>query len=148
MSWVGAAMPLSKPRISTDWRPMVRRAPVATPDRLCVFLVVARMMATLLPQNTGVFTNDQCLPSDRITFAHQLGIAECRTVLTGRMHFKGPDQHHGFHERLVGDIGDTNGVVEPQGPGNDFLKAMVLDTRSWQRRPGDKPGYGLRSNGY
>ena len=30
------------------------------------------------------------------------------TVLAGRMHFKGPDRFHGFHERLVGDIGDPS----------------------------------------
>ena len=75
-------------------------SPLCVPSR-------CSMLSTLLPQRNGVFINEQCLPSDRITFVHELGISGYRTVLTGRMHFKGPDQRHGFHERLVGDIGDT-----------------------------------------
>lgn len=76
-------------------------SPLCVPSR-------SSLLSTLLPQRMGIFTNDQCLPSDRITFVHELAIAGYRTVLTGRMHFKGPDQRHGFHERLVGDIGNTN----------------------------------------
>jgi len=38
------------------------------------------------------------------TFAHALGAAGYRTVLGRRMHFVGPDQRHGFHSRLVGDV--------------------------------------------
>ncbi|TLY64894.1 MAG: choline-sulfatase, partial [Gammaproteobacteria bacterium] len=38
------------------------------------------------------------------TFAHYLRIAGYRTVLSGKMHFCGPDQLHGFEERLTTDI--------------------------------------------
>ena len=38
------------------------------------------------------------------TFAHYLRSAGYRTVLAGKMHFCGPDQLHGFEERLTTDI--------------------------------------------
>ncbi|HEX9518067.1 MAG TPA: choline-sulfatase, partial [Streptosporangiaceae bacterium] len=38
------------------------------------------------------------------TFAHYLRGAGYRTVLAGKMHFCGPDQLHGFEERLTTDI--------------------------------------------
>ena len=56
---------------------------------------------------TGVFTNDQCLPSDRITFVHELGNAGYRTVLCGRI----PQRPRLTIERLVGDIEIPTGAV-------------------------------------
>lgn len=38
------------------------------------------------------------------TFAHYLRIMGYRTCLSGKMHFVGPDQLHGFEERLTTDI--------------------------------------------
>ncbi len=38
------------------------------------------------------------------TFAHYLRLAGYRTCLAGKMHFVGPDQLHGFEERLTTDI--------------------------------------------
>ena len=38
------------------------------------------------------------------TFAHALRHAGYRTCLSGKMHFVGPDQMHGFEERLTTDI--------------------------------------------
>jgi choline-sulfatase len=56
------------------------------------------------PGATTVWSNGCVLPSDTPTFAHALGAAGYETVLCGRMHFNGPDQHHGFERRLVGDL--------------------------------------------
>lgn len=56
------------------------------------------------PSATGVWSNGCVLPSDVPTFAHALGAAGYETILCGRMHFNGPDQHHGFERRLVGDL--------------------------------------------
>src|SRR5699024_12634941 len=64
----------------------------------------ASMLSGLLPSETGIYTNMQCLPSDTATFAHALSVAGYETVLSGRMHFVGPDQSHGFEKRFVGDI--------------------------------------------
>ena len=38
------------------------------------------------------------------TLAHYLALTGYRTVLSGKMHFVGPDQLHGFEERLTTDI--------------------------------------------
>ena len=58
----------------------------------------------LLPSRTGVYDNAAELPASVPTFAHHLRAAGYRTVLAGKMHFIGPDQLHGFEERLVPDV--------------------------------------------
>jgi choline-sulfatase len=72
-------------------------SPLCVPSR-------SSILSGLLPSNTGVFNNMQCLRSDEATFVHSLAIAGYETVLCGRMHFNGPDQRHGFEKRFVGDI--------------------------------------------
>jgi len=47
------------------------------------------------------------------TFAHALALAGYGTVLCGRMHFEGPDQHHGFVRRLVGDVTGARDTTRP-----------------------------------
>jgi arylsulfatase A-like enzyme len=42
--------------------------------------------------------------SDIPTYAHHLRRAGYQTALSGKMHFVGPDQLHGFEERLTTDI--------------------------------------------
>ena len=44
------------------------------------------------------------LPASVPTLAHYLRLAGYRTTLSGKMHFVGPDQLHGFDERLTTDI--------------------------------------------
>ena len=54
---------------------------------------------------TGVFDNAAEFSPVIPTFAHYLRSALAhRTVLSGKMHFCGPDQLHGFEERLTTDI--------------------------------------------
>jgi len=72
-------------------------APLCVPSRMS-------FLSGKLPAGLGIFDNDSTLPSDMPTIAHALGERGYRTVLIGRMHFKGDDQRHGFDERLVGDI--------------------------------------------
>ncbi len=57
-----------------------------------------------LPSATGVYDNAAEFPSQMPSFAHYLRRAGYRTILTGKMHFCGPDQLHGFEERLTTDI--------------------------------------------
>ncbi len=52
----------------------------------------------------GAWDNAAEFPSSIPTFAHHLQTAGYRTILTGKMHFVGPDQLHGFEERLTTDI--------------------------------------------
>ena len=72
----------------------------------CPLCVPARMsfLTGRYPSRTGVSSNTHVLDSDIPTFAHAMGRAGYETVLCGRMHFRGPDQHHGFERRLVGDF--------------------------------------------
>jgi len=57
-----------------------------------------------LPSRTGGFDNAAELAADVPTFAHYLRRAGYNTVLSGKMHFCGADQLHGFEERLTTDI--------------------------------------------
>jgi choline-sulfatase len=64
----------------------------------------ATVMNGLLPSRTGVYDNAAEFPSSVPTFAHYLRLSGYRTCLSGKMHFVGPDQLHGFEERLTTDI--------------------------------------------
>ena len=52
----------------------------------------------------GAYDNAAEFPSDIPTIAHYLRKLGYRTSLAGKMHFVGPDQLHGFEERLTTDI--------------------------------------------
>ncbi|MEM6487006.1 MAG: choline-sulfatase [Pseudomonadota bacterium] len=72
-------------------------SPLCAPGR-------ASFMSGQLPSVTGVYDNAAEFPSDLPTYAHHLRRAGYRTSLIGKMHFVGPDQLHGFEERLTTDI--------------------------------------------
>jgi choline-sulfatase len=61
-------------------------------------------MAGQLPAKIGAFDNAAEFAADIPTFAHYLRHAGYRTMLSGKMHFCGADQLHGFEERLTTDI--------------------------------------------
>ena len=73
-------------------------SPLCVPSRMA-------FLTGLEAHVTGVFTNDDYLPSDIPTIAHAMAAEEYDCRLIGRMHFNGPDQHHGFSKRPIGDIG-------------------------------------------
>jgi choline-sulfatase len=62
------------------------------------------MMAGLLASNAGAYDNGAEFPASIPTFAHYLRTLGYQTCLSGKMHFIGPDQLHGFGERLTTDI--------------------------------------------
>ncbi len=72
-------------------------SPLCAPGR-------AAFMSGQLPSRTGVYDNAAEFGSDIPTFAHHLRRAGYQTCLSGKMHFVGPDQLHGFEERLTTDI--------------------------------------------
>jgi choline-sulfatase len=72
-------------------------SPLCTPAR-------ASLMTGLLPSRTHSYDNAAGFSSEIPTFAHHLRAEGYRTVLAGKMHFCGPDQLHGFEERLTTDI--------------------------------------------
>lgn len=71
--------------------------PLCAPSR-------AVLMSGRLASNIGAFDNAAEFPSQTPTFAHHLRVAGYETILTGKMHFCGPDQLHGFETRLTTDI--------------------------------------------
>jgi len=74
-----------------------------TPSPLCA-PARASLMSGLLPSRTGAYDNGAEFPSALPTFAHALRLEGYRTCLSGKMHFVGPDQLHGFEERLTTDL--------------------------------------------
>jgi choline-sulfatase len=64
----------------------------------------ASFMSGQLPRRTRVYDNAAEFASDIPTYAHHLRRAGYQTCLSGKMHFIGPDQLHGFEERLTTDI--------------------------------------------
>ena len=72
-------------------------SPLCSPSRTA-------FMTGALPSRTGGYDNAAEFRADIPTFAHYLRRLGYRTVLSGKMHFCGPDQLHGFEERLTTDI--------------------------------------------
>ena len=72
-------------------------SPLCAPSRFA-------MVTGQLPSAIGGYDNASTLPSDIPTYAHYLRKEGYHTALAGKMHFIGPDQLHGFEQRLTSDI--------------------------------------------
>ena len=62
------------------------------------------MLAGRRASAIAAWDNGAEFPAEIPTVAHHLRIAGYRTCLSGKMHFVGPDQLHGFEERITTDI--------------------------------------------
>ncbi len=82
---------------STRFANAYTASPLCAPAR-------ASFMSGQLPSRTRVYDNAAEFASDIPTYAHHLRRAGYQTALSGKMHFVGPDQLHGFEERLTTDI--------------------------------------------
>lgn len=71
--------------------------PLCAPSR-------ASLMTGQLPSRIGAYDNAAEFPTSTPTVAHYLRHMGYHTSLCGKMHFIGPDQLHGFDERLTTDI--------------------------------------------
>jgi choline-sulfatase len=89
-----------------------------TPSPLCA-PARASFMTGLLPSRNRVYDNAAELASSIPTFAHYLRLEGYRTCLSGKMHFVGADQLHGFEERLTTDVypGDFGWTPDWSRPG-------------------------------
>lgn len=71
--------------------------PLCAPSRFA-------MMSGRLPSKIGAFDNASEFPAAVPTIAHYLRDAGYYTCISGKMHFVGPDQHHGYEDRLTTEI--------------------------------------------
>lgn len=71
--------------------------PLCAPSR-------ASMATGRLCSEIGAYDNAAELPASMPTYAHYLRASGYHTALSGKMHFIGPDQHHGFETRLTPDL--------------------------------------------
>lgn len=72
-------------------------SPLCAPSRLS-------LVSGQLPSRIGAYDNAADFPADVPTYAHYLRRLGYRTALSGKMHFCGPDQLHGYEQRLTSDI--------------------------------------------
>lgn len=91
-------------------------APLCAPSR-------AGLLSARLPSRDGVFDNAAEMPAALPTITHQLRARGYYTGLAGKMHFVGPDQLHGFEERLTADIypGDLDWTPDWRLPADEQL---------------------------
>ncbi|MBP0617675.1 choline-sulfatase [Jiella mangrovi] len=82
---------------STRFQNSYTASPLCAPAR-------ASFMSGQLPSRTRVYDNAAEFQSAIPTYAHHLRRAGYHTCLSGKMHFVGPDQLHGFEERLTTDV--------------------------------------------
>ncbi|GIK98100.1 MAG: choline-sulfatase [Alphaproteobacteria bacterium] len=71
--------------------------PICAPSRFS-------MLSGQLPSRIGAYDNAAEFPSSVPTLMHYLRGAGYQTCLSGKMHFVGADQLHGFEDRLTTDI--------------------------------------------
>ena len=95
-------------------------SPLCAPSRFS-------MMTGQMPSDIGAYDNASPLSPAIPTFAHYLRRGGYRTVLAGKMHFVGPDQLHGFEERLTTDIypADFGWTPDWDDPYNDPVRAYL-----------------------
>ncbi|KAK2808448.1 hypothetical protein FQN50_004656 [Emmonsiellopsis sp. PD_5] len=86
-------------------------SPLCAPSRFT-------MVTGQLPSKIGGYDNASDLPADTPTYAHYLRKEGYHTALSGKMHFAGPDQLHGYEQRLTSDIypGDYGWTVNWDEP--------------------------------
>ncbi len=80
------------------------------------------MMAGRLPSKIGAYDNGAEFPASIPTFAHYLRLKGYYTCISGKMHFVGPDQYHGFEERLTTEIYPADMSWTPTPDFRDFNK--------------------------
>ncbi|MCY3562822.1 MAG: choline-sulfatase [Acidimicrobiia bacterium] len=91
--------------VTFDWA--YTNSPLCGPSRYV-------MMTSCLPARIGAWDNAAEWSVEIPTFAHYLADRGYLTCLSGKMHFIGPDQLHGFEERLTTDTYPADFVWHPR----------------------------------
>jgi choline-sulfatase len=82
-------------------------SPLCAPSRFV-------MMSGRLPSQIAAWDNAVDFSAEVPTFAHYLEHLGYRTCLSGKMHFVGPDQLHGFSDRLTTDVYPSDFTWHPE----------------------------------
>ncbi len=72
------------------------------------------MMSGRLPSKIAAWDNAAEFSSEVPSFTHYRAAEGYRTCLSGKMHFVGPDQLHGFAERLTTDVYPADFTWHPE----------------------------------
>ena len=94
--------------------------PICAPSRFST-------MTGQLASRIGAYDNAAEMPASIPTFAHYLRAAGYQTYLSGKMHFVGPDQLHGFEQRLTAELYPTD--FSWNKVGTEFTAEQVSDAR-------------------
>ena len=113
----GALPPYGHPLVTAPHIAGLAADGVVFENAYCNFpLCVPSRMSMLAGRYTSAirqWDNAVELPAAVPTLAHYLRSADYHTVLCGKMHFIGPDQMHGFNERITTDIYPANFAWTP-----------------------------------
>jgi choline-sulfatase len=85
------------------------------------------MMTGRLPSRIGAYDNAAELPASSPTLAHYLRAAGYYTCLSGKMHFVGPDQLHGYEDRLTTEIYPADFGWTPRASYGEAVAEAALD---------------------
>lgn len=107
--------------------------PICAPSRFS-------MLSGRLPHSIEAYDNASEFPASIPTMAHYLRHAGYHTTLCGKMHFIGPDQLHGFEQRLTTDIYPADFSWTP-----DWLKGPAYRPTGVSMRPVLEAGPCVRS---
>ena len=107
--------------------------PICAPSRFS-------MLSGRLPHAIEAYDNASEFPASVPTLAHYLASLGYRTILCGKMHFIGPDQLHGYEERLTTDIYPSDFSWTP-----DFLEGPEFRPTGVSMRPVVEAGPCVRS---
>jgi len=104
-------------------------APLCGPSR-------ASMLTGQMPSDIAVYDNACDFSSSTPTIGHILQLQGYQTIVSGKLHFIGADQNHGFEERLTADIYPTDFSWTPSWGNEQNLNDYFLTSASELRDAG------------